>query len=162
MALPLAFVPGAPETVEVASQLFGCTLVVPASACITTTDGLYGFPGCREWVLLDAKRPGFFWLHSRDERALAFLLVDPFQAFPDYAVTLSRRDRAALQVQRESDVAILAIVTLPSPPSGLPTANLQGPLAVNLRAGLARQIAVGDSAWGTRTAFVVSGANPAA
>lgn len=154
MALPLALVPATPDTVEVHSQLFGCTLTVPSDACVTTPGGLYGFPGCQEWVLLDAKRPGFFWLHSRDSSALAFLLVDPFQVFPAYAVTLSPSDRTALQVDNERDVAIFAIVTLPTTATEQPTANLQGPIAVNLRAGLARQVAVAESKWGVRAGFV--------
>ena len=58
--------------------------------------GLFGFPECRDFALIAAPRPGYYWLQSREFPTLAFLLVDPFLHFDEYAVDLGEGDSAAL------------------------------------------------------------------
>ncbi|CAN5824592.1 hypothetical protein BH23PLA1_BH23PLA1_39310 [soil metagenome] len=91
-----------------------------------------------------------FWLQSADKSALAFLLIDPFMFFADYTVELSAADRRELQVEDRSDVAVLAIATLPRRQGAPCTVNLQGPVALNLASRLARQIVISDPELGTR------------
>lgn len=133
----------------VESELLGDVAVQP-DELITFPAGLLGFPACREFVLIPSERQGLYWLQSVEHSPLAFLLVDPFLACEGFTVDLGPNDRAELDVRTESDVAILAIVTLGSPQQGGCTMNLQGPLAINLRARRAKQIAVPSSDYGVR------------
>ena len=135
--------------VTIHSELLG-TITVAEQAVLTFPRGLFGFPECRRFALVPAEREGLFWLQSAEYAPLAFLLLDPFPHFPDYGVELSAAERQELGAQGTADVAILCILTLPQTRSELPTANLQGPLALNLRAGLGEQIAVQDATFGTR------------
>ncbi len=141
--------PAAERLVTVDSDLLG-PLAVPARGIFTFPSGMFGFPECRRFALVSAGRDGLFWLQSLEHATLAFLLADPFQFFPAYAVELGAGDRAELAVEEASEVAVLCVVTLPRRRDEAPTANLQGPVALSFRSGLGRQLALAESTWGTR------------
>lgn len=112
--------------------------------------GLFGFPECRQFALITAPRPGFYWLQSREYPTLAFLLADPFLYFEDYAVDLGAGDSAALCAADAGDLAVLVTVTLPAELGAPRTANLQGPLVINMERGLGRQIVINHPAFSVR------------
>ena len=150
--------PAADRLVTVDSDLLGL-LGVPAQAIFTFPSGIFGFPECRRFALVTAGRDGLFWLQSLEHATLAFLLADPFQFFPSYSVELGAGDRAELAVSEAADVAVLCVVTLPRSRDEAPTANLQGPVALNFHSGLARQLALPESTWGTRRPLDLGRAN---
>jgi len=115
--------------------------------------GIFGFPECRRFVLLPGARDGTYWLQSAEHSALAFLLVDPFAYVPGYVVELPPGELHELQVTPGTEVAILCIVTLPRQRDERATANLQGPLALNLAARVGKQIVIPESPWGVREAI---------
>jgi flagellar assembly factor FliW len=149
----------APPRMFVNSDMLG-PLDVADDEVIEFAAGLFGFPECRAFVLVPAERDGLFWLQSADHSALVFLLVDPFVFFEGYSVDLTSIDRAELQAFDAADVAVLAIVTLPRSRAQQPTANLQGPLALNLRSRRGKQIALADSEFGLRRPIDLSRAAP--
>lgn len=136
----------------ISSDLLGA-LQVEQDEIFQFPQGLFGFPDCSSFVLLGAEREGLYWLQSAEFSSLTFLLVDPFPLFPGYGVDLSDNDMAELGVQRPDEVSILAIVTLPGTMEEMPTANLQGPLAMNMRTRTARQIVTEENEFGTRCSF---------
>jgi flagellar assembly factor FliW len=140
-----------PDTSErtIESALLG-VLAVPEIQMFTFERGLLGFPEAREFALVPARRGGMFWLQSADFEALTFLLVDPFQFVPDYSVELGEPELGSLIPEAQEDLLLLAILTLPRSPDALATANLQGPLALNLRVRQGRQVVIADSPWGVR------------
>jgi len=117
---------------------------------IEFADGLIGLPEQRAFLLSRAAAPGTFWLESAEYERLAFLLVDPFPFFDGYSVELDSAQLRDVLADDPSDIAVLAIVTLPPEPDGVCTANLQAPLAINLRTGRARQIVLAHTDFGTR------------
>jgi flagellar assembly factor FliW len=123
----------------------GMPLIFPA--------GLFGFPESRLFRLSDTGRTGLFWLESAEDEPLRFIVADPFRFFPGYSVELGRADEALLDVSDPVDVAILGIVTLPAAAGSPWTANLQAPIAFNVRTGTARQIVLNDPAAQVRAAF---------
>lgn len=129
------------------SQLLG-DLIVDEDAVLEFPDGLFGFASCRHWVLVGAGRPGWCWLHAVDHPALAFLLVDPFEAYPEFSVTLTPKDLSALGAERATEVGVFAIVTLPRAAGEAMTANLQGPVAIVASSRRGRQLVLGDSRQG--------------
>lgn len=140
------------QVMTIASDLLG-PLEAEQDELFKFPQGLFGFPDCSSFVLLGAEREGLYWLQSAEFSSLAFLLVDPFPFFPGYAVDLTDADMADLGVQGPDEVSILAIVTLPGSIEDSPTANLQGPLALNMRTRTARQIVLEADEVGTRCDF---------
>jgi flagellar assembly factor FliW len=131
----------APESVAVASSLFG-EIKVRAQDVLEFPFGLLGFPECRNFALIAGQSHGTYWLQSIEHPVLVFLLVDPFLAFKEYAVDLSSADLASLKITSPDDVAILTIVTLSRSPDEAATTNLQGPLVLNLRTRVGRQVTI--------------------
>ncbi|MBX7120443.1 MAG: flagellar assembly protein FliW [Gemmatimonadaceae bacterium] len=137
---------------RIKSHLLG-DLAVPADAVLEFPDGLFGFPSCKEWVLVATERAGWCWLHSAEHPALAFLLVDPFTQFPAFAVDLTAQDLAVLGVSSATQVAVFAIVTLPRAAGDAPTVNLSGPVAIALPSRRGRQLVLNDARFDARTAL---------
>lgn len=129
----------APETLTVDSLVLG-SLTVPVESVFTFTDGLHGFAEYRDFVIVPAARRGLYWMQSTIERAIAFLLVDPFVVAAGYELDLAVGERSVLDVHDASELLVLAIVTLPALQTQLPTANLRGPLVFNTRTRCARQV----------------------
>jgi flagellar assembly factor FliW len=149
MSPPAALAYAIPATMKIHSDLLG-TLDVAPDEMIQFDEGIFGFPDCHRYVLVATERDGLYWLQSADHSTLAFLLVDPFLHFDDFAVELGVAERRELDVEDQADVVILSIVTLPQSRAERPTANLQGPLALNLRARRGLQLAIAESRWGVR------------
>lgn len=114
--------------------------------------GLLGFPDAQNYRLEAADVPGFYWLKSEEHAPLAFVLVDPFQVIEGYSVDVPAQEAEALEVTHPDQVAVLAIATVPREPGEMWTANLQGPVALNLQAGLGVQFVRSDAP-GVRTPF---------
>jgi flagellar assembly factor FliW len=131
------------RTMNIQSDLLG-PLKVETSELLRFPTGLFGFPEARDFVLLQAERKGVYWLQSAEHSALAFVLVDPFVHFTGYSVEIPDGDLRDLGRPEEEDLMVLAIVTLPRSSDGKATANLQGPLALNLRNRLGKQLAEGE------------------
>ena len=113
-------------------------------------DGLFGFPECRTYALFRTPHPGLFWLQSTEHDALTLLLADPFVFVDGYTVELAESDEKRLNAVAASDVAILVTVTIAESHEQPSTANLQGPIALNMKSGRARQVIVNDATFGVR------------
>ena len=142
------------EPFVIASDVLG-PLTVGRAELLQFPQGLYGFPECQGWALVPTKRDGLFWLQSTEHAPLAFLLVDPFTHFPGYAVDLTAADLARVGTSDPSEIAVLAVVTIGSRDGALPTANLQGPVVLNMRARRGFQIVLSVERYGTREPFTV-------
>lgn len=132
------------DTIFVASRLFG-PLHIAAADLIVMPEGMLGFAGERRFVLLPAAPDGIFWLQNVDDGALMFLLIDPFQFFPDYAV-----DAPDIPEERSPKVAVLTIVTLPRTRGDQCSVNLQGPLVFDFPRRQVRQVIQDDPRYETR------------
>lgn len=144
-----AFAPATFPVMHIRSELLG-DLEATEEQLVDFPAGIFGFPECRRFALLPGARDGTFWLQSAEHPTLVFLLIDPFAFVPGYVVDLPPGELQELQVTPGTDVAILCIVTLPRQRDELATANLQGPLALNLAARLGKQIVIPESRWGVR------------
>lgn len=140
-----------PSTITVASDLLG-PLSVESTAVLTFPKGILGFPECREFVLLPSEREHVYWLQSVEYSSLAFLLVDPFVFFDGYTVDLAATELAR-QPSAPDEVTVLAIVTLPGSQTERPTANLQGPIVIDVSMAQGHQVVIQDSRYGIREAF---------
>lgn len=147
-ALPAAKMDSMP-ILSIHSELLG-TIEIPEDGVMDFPDGLFGFPEAHGFVVLPAERDGFFWLQSLEFSALTFMAIDPFVHVPGFSVELADGEIGPLGPAEPSDIVILGIVTLPRAPGDPITANLQGPVAINVRRRLGRQLVIQDSEYGTR------------
>src|SRR5205085_11736664 len=91
-----------------------------------------------------------FWLQSMEYSTLVFLLVDPFAVVTDYAIDVPPSQLATLGAYRPADIGLLSVVTLPSGAQHQPTANLQGPIAINFATRSAKQVVMSETDFGVR------------
>lgn len=125
-------------------------IAVPPDRIITFPNGLPGFERCREFAILeDEESAPFCWMLSAENPRLAFVLIDPFLVWPDYAPRISRDDLKSLQIEKQEDALIYAIVTLSRDVKEV-TANLSGPLLINAANRTAKQLALLDDRYTTK------------
>ncbi len=146
---------------RVATKAFG-EIEVDELQRIRFPAGILGFEELRDWVLLDAARPPFYWLQSVDRVEVAFVLIDPLLLRPDYDPAADPAELAELGISRPEDQLVFAIVTIPEDPSRM-TANLQGPLVIHRHSRMGRQCVSADPRWTVRHAILeeLAAAKPA-
>ena len=123
---------------------------VDESLVIQMKGGILGFEHLQHYFLLiqDQKNP-LWWLQSREDGAVAFVVVDPAAIKPDYHPVIQKTDKDFLEIVREEDLSILAIVTIRSQPFRV-TANLRAPLIINTAKRLGSQIVLEDAEYPIR------------
>src|SRR5579885_2428896 len=107
--------------------------------------GLLGFEHLKEHRLI--ARPGdapFCWLQVKGHPSLAFVVIEPFHFLPDYQPDLPQPDVDFLGLHSPEDAAVYVIVTVSGPRRA--TANLKGPIVINRRTGLAKQVVIANAA----------------
>lgn len=116
---------------------------------VTFPDGLLGFPGVRRFALVDvdSARP-FKWLKALDCGDLAFVVVDPRYFRPSYKLTVPGGELESLRLDSVDDAEVYVIVAIPADPRQM-TANLRGPLVVNVRRGLGKQVVLLSNEYST-------------
>jgi flagellar assembly factor FliW len=119
---------------------------------ITFPAGLLGFSTYKSFALLQPDDEGvFFWLQSLESPELAFVVTDPTMWASDYEASIRREQMEELGLQNLENAQVFVIVnkygrTL--------TANLQGPLVINLSNQKAMQLVLADKRWTTRHEIV--------
>lgn len=100
--------------------------------------GLPGFPGDRSFSVEAVPGIPLAWLVSEDQVGPTFLvLTEPARCFPDLPpLELDEEDEALLEASGPEDLVAWLILTVRP---GRVTANLLGPLVVNLSSGIAVQ-----------------------
>jgi flagellar assembly factor FliW len=123
-------------------------LEVDEDNVIEFPDGILGFPEARRYAMVAAEETGIYsWLQSVDHPDLAFLVVVPAAFFPDYAPDLPDDECDALGIRRPEDAQVLCLVTIGE---DAVTANLLGPLVLNVVTRRARQMVLADAELPTR------------
>ena len=117
---------------------------VDQQSVVDMPGGMLGFSEFTKFVLIQHNQGSpFLWYQAVDEPNLAFVIVDPFTFFPDYEVLLSREDLDALQATELGDLAVFSVVVIPANPEDM-TANLRGPVVINVERRIARQVVLND------------------
>src|SRR5687768_11551110 len=111
--------------------------------------GLLGFENVKRFVLLTTRDEArFSWLQAVGDPTLAFLVVPPADAVPDYQPDLSDEDVKYLALKNPDDALIYNIVTLRP---GEATINLKGPIVINKFTLRGKQVVLQNaSAWSVR------------
>jgi flagellar assembly factor FliW len=78
------------------------------------------------------------WLQVVEEPKLAFLVMSPFVAVPNYQPEISEEDAGSLGLQNQEEPLIFNIVTVRGAQQA--TINLKGPIVLNRRTLVAKQV----------------------
>ncbi len=135
--------------IPVASRVMG-DIAVRARDVYDFTGGIFGFPDATRFAVLPTARDGLFWLQSVELGSLAFLLVDPFRFFEGFVLDVTPADCVRLRTDDAAAVHVYAIVTLPESGDDVPTANLQGPIVLDVVNRRGIQTVVPDGTYTTR------------
>ncbi|MFH1092195.1 MAG: flagellar assembly protein FliW [Pseudomonadota bacterium] len=124
---------------------------IDEQSIISLPGGLIGFPEQERYVIISHSPDSpFFWLQAVDSQDLAFVIVDPQIFKADYEVPLTAQTLQLLQAESRLEVGVYVIVTIPrGNPQGM-TANLLGPLVLNAKSRLARQLVLDESRYSHR------------
>ena len=119
---------------------------------LTFASGLPGFPGERRFGLVrwGAFEGPYSLMVDLDDPSVRFLVMPPYVFFPDYVVDLEDSDAARIHLERAEDCLLLVIVTLTGRPEDA-TANLLGPVVINLKTREGIQAVLAESGYSTRT-----------
>jgi flagellar assembly factor FliW len=112
--------------------------------------GIPGFEGLRNFLLaMNPEFEPFVWLYSVENVQIRFLMVNPLLFRPDYAPKMGKEQIADLKIQNQDDLMLFVIVTL-NPNHRLSTVNMAGPVLVNIKSKLGKQIILDDGRYSIR------------
>lgn len=145
MSLDKQKTPVEPASTTIATRHFG-EIKVREDQIITFTPGLLGFSDLHRYILIEHGQDSpFLWLQCVDDADLAFVVIDPVYVLSDYQIGPINGVKKELDVQNLQDLKVLVILTIPSGRPREMTANLMGPLLVNLANRRGKQLVLENS-----------------
>ena len=138
-------------TLKIETSRFG-SIDLLEEKIIHVPSGLFGFPGSKRYTLLEHKKGSpFLWLQSVDNGSVAFVLIDPLLVKPDYEIQISPQDMKELQLTDAPDgIQTLVIVNVTPGEKVELTANLLGPIVINVKKKLGKQIILPENQYSLR------------
>ena len=134
-----------PAFFTIKTRNFG-SIEVQSDQIIYLNPGLLGFSQFHRYVLIEHHQEApFLWLQCLDKAALAFVVVDPRYLLTDYQPNSLAQARRDLKIDLPEDLRVLVILTIPSGKPQEMTANLMGPIVINLKTRQGRQIIAEDA-----------------
>lgn len=118
---------------------------------LTFPEGIPGFEQYKKFIVInnpDEENP-FDWLQSVDNEDLAFVIINPFFAFPDYDITIPESAIEKLKIKDETDIFVYTIVVVPENIEDM-TTNLSGPIIINGKEKLGKQVILEDNRYITK------------
>lgn len=126
------------------STRFG-TIEVKDDSVLVFPSGILGFPEWTKYVLLDHDTDApFKWLQCMEAPQLAFVVLDPAFFKMDYQIKIPLDALIEIQKQDSDELSVVTILTIPSHDPSAVTANLRGPLVMNHRTRLCKQLVLSE------------------
>jgi flagellar assembly factor FliW len=129
---------------KIATFRFG-ELKIPEENIIEFPKGIIGFEQFKKYVLLEREDSDpFCWLQSLDDPNLAFVVINPAIFFRNYKIEIHSKELEDIQVSSLDRIEVFSIVTIPDDLARM-SANLLGPLVINLDNNMAKQVVLVNS-----------------
>jgi len=131
--------------VDINTRQFGL-VSIDETKIITFPKGIPGFPDRKKFIILvhDEIHP-FYSFQSVDDSDLAFIIMDPFLFKADYVVDAGPSMKEMNWSADEIDeMFIYVIINATDPDPRKLTANLMGPLLINIKRNEGVQMVVSD------------------
>ncbi len=139
---------------QIETTRFG-TIEVEQGQMIHFPEGMLGFESANDFCIFNhAEGSPFIWMQSITEPDLAFVMVVPFDFFPEYDFDISQSDIDTINLNDVADVAVFTVVTISD---GNVTANLSGPIIMNSKNRHGKQIVLSNPTYKTRHSLVQQG-----
>lgn len=107
-------------------------------------EGIPGFADARNFVLHDLTEDGVFQqMTCLEDPELAFVVLYPWLAFPDYSPELPESDQQALGITNPAEAVVFCSVLIDEEEGEL-FANLRAPFIAHARTLTARQVVLSD------------------
>ena len=111
---------------------------------------ILGFENNRYYYLIEmGDLPNFYWLQSKEESELAFIVVNPRLFKPDYKLEVDDIDKGLLEIEEGNDLIDFVIVNIPEDINKM-TMNLLGPIVINVNKRIAIQGISLNNDYGTK------------
>jgi flagellar assembly factor FliW len=138
--------------VKIETTRFGA-VEVDEKKIIDMPHGMLGFQEKKRFVMFPHREDSpFYWYQSVDDPSLAFVVTSPFLVFPEYQVDL--KDALKKMVWEdygsETPFELYVVVNIPKGSPEKMTANLIGPILINIRNSQAVQLVLADSPYSHR------------
>ena len=136
---------------ELNTRQFG-PVTIDETKIITLPKGIPGFADAKKFVILDHDdiQP-FYSFQSVEDEKLAFIIMDPFLFKADYSVDV---DSSVLEmnwtIEEKEDMFLYVIINATDPDPKKMTANLMGPLLINIKRNEGVQLMVGDKGYSNK------------
>ncbi len=125
-------------------------LVYAKEDIISFPSGIPGFENNKQFVLVQIPDfAPFEWLASVDGAGLRFAVINPLLFMPDYNPNMVKEQLADLEIEQPDDVLLYVIVTIQENPADS-TANCIGPIIINKKKRLGKQVIIEDERYSTR------------
>jgi flagellar assembly factor FliW len=112
--------------------------------------GILGFSQLSKYVIIEKDEyDPFKWLQSVEDSSIAFVIVDPALFFPNFKLEVNEKELEELNFQQMKELITYVVVTVPPDPSRI-SANLLGPLVINSKKRIAKQVVMPDSPYTTK------------
>lgn len=123
---------------------------IDSNKILSFPQGIPAFEDQKEFILINLPdNPIFRCLQSTQDPEIAFLVISPWDFFPDYDIHISKEELKDLDIQRSEEVGLYNIVTIPQDSSKM-TANLMGPIVINLNNLKGKQVILHQEIYHTK------------
>ncbi|WP_166243631.1 flagellar assembly protein FliW [Paenibacillus turpanensis] len=123
---------------------------VSDEAIIEFKEGIPGFEDQRYFTVITVEdHEPFSYLQSIDNGELSFIIVDPFEYFPDYDFHLSESDVKQLQIEGPEQIIVRTIVSIRGELDNA-TTNLVAPIVLQVDTRQGKQIILTNTEYTTR------------
>jgi flagellar assembly factor FliW len=124
---------------------------VPEEKIVHFAQGIPAFEEEHEFLIIPYEENSpYFFLQSLSSPDLAFLMTIPFLFFADYEFEVDDETERQLGIQRQSDILVYALLTIPQGRVKDMTANLMAPIVLNQRTMQAKQLVLERSRYTTK------------
>jgi flagellar assembly factor FliW len=138
---------------KLATTRFG-EFEVPEERIYTLISPLPGFPATKRFFFIQKEKIApFQWMQSVEEGDLTFVVVEPERFFHDYEPAVGGGELKELGLGKVSEAKVFVIVVLPEDMTKM-TANLKGPVLMNVEKRLMNQVFIESGKWGVRESIV--------
>ena len=117
-------------------------------------NGLPGFENARKFIIMSVpEHQPFHWMECVDGNNIRFAVINPLSFRPDYQPKIKKEEIASLDIGDPKELLLYVIVTLRTPLVES-TANLMGPLFINIREKVGKQIIIENDAYSLRERII--------
>ncbi|MFC1585871.1 flagellar assembly protein FliW [Fibrobacterota bacterium] len=116
--------------------------------------GIPGFEDSKRYIIVTVPEyEPFHWLQCIDGNKIRLAVINPLVFKSDYSPHISKAELETLKIEDPNDLLMYVIITLRSPLSDS-SANLMGPLFINIKTRMGKQIIIDDNAYSLREKII--------